>query len=256
MSTTQFSILDTAKFRHAVLDAIAGISIGDVVADLTQLINGTAGPDGNGNFVYLTALEDGTANAVALKVYADSHELYTYDPIVSPKLNTTLSYVSSDSINIPLLAVNPTGGVAKTLQVDSSNNLKVTLGSQTSNVNQIPVATQGYNGFFARVSTASNNLTLVKGSSCNVGAMTFHNTLASGHRYLKIFNAASTGAVTMGTTSAVLNIGVPPNQTITWAPSAGLLFNNGLVIAMTAGASLTDNTSVGAGDVEVTLAYV
>lgn len=110
---------------------------------------------------------------------------------------------------------------------------------------------------FTLVSAATNNLTLVKSSACGLYHISVQN-LASTPVYLKLFNAASTGAVTPGTTAATCQYMIPGNTAgsglVVGIPT-GLDFSFGLVIMVTAGISLTDNTPVAANNQVVTLGY-
>lgn len=67
-------------------------------------------------------------------------------------------------------------------------------------------------------------------------------------RWLKVWNTAS-GGVTLGTTAALTEIAIPPNQTINLAFDGGLGFGTAITIAITGGAGLTNNAAVTAGDV-------
>jgi hypothetical protein len=98
------------------------------------------------------------------------------------------------------------------------------------------------------VTAATNNLTLLKSSNACVTGI-FGTGSGSGKVcYLKMFNAASTGAVTMGTTVPLLNIGIHHPHSASFDCSLGLRFGSGLVIAITANAALLDNTATAAGD--------
>lgn len=66
--------------------------------------------------------------------------------------------------------------------------------------------------------------------------------------HLKLYDAASAGAVTVGTTAAIWEVGIPCNASgagRTFTVPIGIPFTNGLVIAVTAEFGLTDNTSTG-----------
>lgn len=71
--------------------------------------------------------------------------------------------------------------------------------------------------------------------------------------FVKIFNVA---APTLGTTSATLNINIPGTSSVSVAiPSTGLFFSTAIVLAVTGGASLTDNTTIAAG-AEVNYSFI
>jgi hypothetical protein len=116
-----------------------------------------------------------------------------------------------------------------------------------------PSTGNGFSTYHTAISAASTNATNVKASVPSIGSMIISNTSAS-IRYFKIFNL--TVAPTMGTSTPVLNYAIMPNSTMAIDCSfAGLRLSSGLSYAITAGQALLDNTSVGAGDVVVNLAY-
>ena len=117
---------------------------------------------------------------------------------------------------------------------------------------------------FTIVSAANNNLTLVKatptaslGQPAGAGVRLFkvNAFTATSTAYLKVFNAASTGAVTMGTTAPVLNIALPVGASPNFDfGDIGVNLSAGCVIAITGGQALLDNTAVAAGQVSLNLA--
>jgi len=104
------------------------------------------------------------------------------------------------------------------------------------------------------VSANSNNLTAVKASAGQIGWINAVNNSASTWHYLKVFNVPS-GSVTMGTTTATLNLGIPPGGGLVIPNTALALGGSGIAIAVTAGISLTDNTSATANAIAVNLGY-
>jgi hypothetical protein len=89
----------------------------------------------------------------------------------------------------------------------------------------------------------------VKSSPGQIGKIQVTNS-GTNWAYLKVFNATS---VTLGTTSATLNYGVPPGGGFTLAVPEAL--STGIAIAVTGAISLTDNTSITANTVSVNLGY-
>jgi hypothetical protein len=97
------------------------------------------------------------------------------------------------------------------------------------------------------VSAGSNNLTQLKSSLGRIHLIDIQNTNAT-IRYLKIFNLPS-ASVTMGVTAAVGNFSIPGSGKLQIETPLGLNYGGtGISYAMVTGSSLTDNTSVGAGD--------
>jgi hypothetical protein len=87
----------------------------------------------------------------------------------------------------------------------------------------------------------------IKGAAGRLAGYDLHNAAAS-RRYVKFYNATT---VTMGTTAALFEVCLEPNQTKTISYSAGVGFSTGIQIAVTSGRGLTDNTATGValGDV-------
>lgn len=127
--------------------------------------------------------------------------------------------------------------------------------AQNTNV-QIVQSTGGGVGNAATYYTAaSNNLTLVKGSAGLLSAIMGTGVTANKPAYLKVFNASSTGAVTMGTTVPLLNIGIHHPNSASFDCGNGIRFPAGIVIAITAGGSPTDNTATAVGDAAWNLSW-
>jgi hypothetical protein len=113
----------------------------------------------------------------------------------------------------------------------------------------------GFTTHHTLVSAASTNATSVKTSSANVGTLILTNTAAT-WAFFKLVNKSS--APTVGTDTAVINIGVAPNSTLDCSTSfAGLRMSTGLAYYVSGGASLTDNTALAAaGTFLVNMTYV
>lgn len=93
----------------------------------------------------------------------------------------------------------------------------------------------------------------IKGSAGRVVAYDLHNQ-ATTRRFVKFFNATT---VTMGTTSALFEVALDPGQTKTIDIPGGIGFATGIMIAVTSGRGLTDNTTTGValGDVTGFVAF-
>lgn len=85
----------------------------------------------------------------------------------------------------------------------------------------------------------------IKGSAGRLLAFRLVNTNAA-TRWLKIFNAT---AVTPGTTSALTEIALPTNQVVSFNMEGGAAFSTGIMIMITGGQGLTNNTAVTLADV-------
>ena len=105
---------------------------------------------------------------------------------------------------------------------------------------------QGMSLYHSLVTAATTNATSVKASNGNIGTLILTNNSAS-WAYFKLINKAS--APTVGTDTAVINIGVAPNSTQDCSTAfAGLRMNLGIAYYVSAGTSLTDNTALPAAD--------
>jgi hypothetical protein len=113
----------------------------------------------------------------------------------------------------------------------------------------------GFTTYHTLVSAASTNATSVKTSSANIGTLILTNTSAT-WAYFKLINKSS--SPTVGTDTAIINIGVAPNTTLDCSTAfAGLRMSTGLAYYVSAGTSLTDNTALpAAGTFLVNMTYV
>jgi hypothetical protein len=113
----------------------------------------------------------------------------------------------------------------------------------------------GFSTYHSLVSAASTNATLVSSGAHTIGTLILTNNSAS-WAYFKLCNTAT--APTVGTTTAVINIGVAPNSTLDCSSSfAGLRLATGLAYYVSAGTSLTDSTALAAaGTFLVNMTYV
>jgi hypothetical protein len=86
----------------------------------------------------------------------------------------------------------------------------------------------------AKIISATGALTLVKGSAGNLYGMYFQNTTTTAG-FVQYFNAATTGAVTLGTTAEVWAAPIAASATVYIAPGAFALlnFSSGIVYACT-----------------------
>lgn len=87
----------------------------------------------------------------------------------------------------------------------------------------------------------------IKASAGRLVGLLVTNTAASA-RWLKIWNTAS-GSVTVGTTAALFEAGIPAGQTLQLNVEGGLAFGTAITIAVTGGQGLTNATAVTLGDV-------
>lgn len=102
-------------------------------------------------------------------------------------------------------------------------------------------------------SAASVNATLLKASAGSLTALVLSNVSASA-RYFKLFNKAT--APVPGTDTPLVTIPIPANSVVIVPLSnMGLRFATGIGYAITVNQALLDNTSIGAGEVQVVGSY-
>lgn len=116
--------------------------------------------------------------------------------------------------------------------------------------NQVPFTSTSVTSAVAPATPAA---TSVKASAGTLVSVSCFNILAT-PVYVKLFNAAS---VTLGTTSAVMNLMCPGNTAGSGfvAVFGAVNFTTAIQYAVTGGISLTDNTSITATSVTVTITY-
>lgn len=202
---------------------------------------GTAAGASNGTTMQ-PLLVDGSGN-LKVNIVAGGMAAQTDNSVFTAGTGLTLPFSAlyNDSVS------QPTAGNAGIPRMSLNRQLLV--------VNQA-----GVNGGWtpgAYVSAATNNLTLIKGSAGQLGYITGYNDAAT-PVYLKLFDASSTGGVTMGTTPAVQNFMIPGNTAgagFVLPIPAGMKFLNGIVFAITGAMSLTDNTSITATSASISYGY-
>lgn len=87
----------------------------------------------------------------------------------------------------------------------------------------------------------------IKGAAGRLIGLTLANNSAT-TKWVKIFNSLS-ASVVPGTTAALTEIGIPPNQVLECNWEGGIAFSTGITIMITGGLGLTNNTAVTLGDV-------
>ena len=135
--------------------------------------------------------------------------------------------------------------------VSVTNSVAIGGGSITPS----PQTTVGFALYHTLVTAATTNATNVKTSAGVVGMVNLTNNSAT-WAYFKVCNTAA--SPTVGTTTAVLNIGIPPNTTIDCSTAfAGIRLSTGISYYVSGGTSLTDNTALAlAGTVLVNMTYL
>jgi hypothetical protein len=103
------------------------------------------------------------------------------------------------------------------------------------------------------LSPATPAVQAVKASAGRLLSITATNTNAAA-RFIKIWNTAS-GGITLGTTAALLEVGIPPNQTVQFVMEGGIGFATAISMAVTGGQGLTNNAAITVGDVTGIIAF-
>lgn len=110
---------------------------------------------------------------------------------------------------------------------------------------------------FRLISDASTNATSVKASAGTITTIAAVNMNETTVSYLKIYDKATTPIV--GTDVPVMTIPVPTNiqgAGIVISIPNGVIFSNGISIAVTGGVADSDTTVIGADEVVINITYV
>lgn len=106
---------------------------------------------------------------------------------------------------------------------------------------------------YQKVSTADTNATSVKATGGVISSIVATNVNAAA-RYLKLYDKAT--APTVGTDTPVQTYMLPNGSGVSIPLTHPLQFANGIALAITTGAAVTDTGSVAASEILVNLGYV
>jgi len=134
----------------------------------------------------------------------------------------------------------------------SSTTQRPPQGRFVDRVQQVYTANPG-TAVFTLTSAATTNATNVKASNGNLLTILANNASASA-RWLRLYNKASTPTVGTDTPIVVIQLPASGSKEINLEP--GLIFSNGISLAITGAAALLDTTAVAANDVQIALSYV
>lgn len=164
---------------------------------------------------------------------------------------TTINVWGSQDPYIPIISTQPVSGTV---------TANIGTGSLAAGTNAIGDLGVQYRANATGAASVANLLCpatpavqAVKASAGRLLSITATNTNAA-FRSIKIWNTAS-GGITLGTTAALLEIGIPPNQTIQFSLDGGIGFATAISMAVTGGQGLTNNTAVTVGDVTGIVAF-
>lgn len=164
---------------------------------------------------------------------------------------TTINVLGSQSTYTPIVTTQPVSGTV------TANIGTGALAAGTNAIGDVGVQYRANATGAASVanllSPATPAVQTIKAAAGRLLSITATNTNAAS-RFIKIWNTAS-GSITLGTTAALLEIGIPPNQTIQFALEGGVGFSTAINMAVTAGQGLTNNAAVTLGDVTGIVAF-
>jgi hypothetical protein len=187
---------------------------------------------------------------VALAQFGTAGLIYNYSLLGARFFR--IMQVASQSAGTTTLVAYASQQATPKLYQSVSGSVSVISGSVITPIANVGLGMALYHSL---VSAASTNATSVKGSSGVIGTLILTNSSAT-WAYFKLVNKAS--APTVGTDTAIINIGVAPNTTLNCSTSfAGLRMATGIAYYVSAGTSLTDNTALpAAGTFLVNMTYV
>lgn len=294
MSLTQASVvsgsLQSAQAGNANGTALTITGSGSVLFEVIMTsYTGTVNIEGagpNGNYDPLWVNQVGT-NTIGLTVIGSSttathlYELANASGLQTVRARTSGTSAGTVSVNayaLPMVigprVVNAnitspgtvaleSGGNLATIatrtpalgQATSSNSSPVVIASDQSSVGIVQKpSTSGGSSTFHVISAASNNATSIKASAGQIYGWEIYNTNAA-VRYVKLYNKASAPAPASDNALLKMVIGVPPSGRAFYYSDNGIACSSGIGLAAVTGISDTDNTSVGASDLSITIEY-
>lgn len=163
---------------------------------------------------------------------------------------SVIAFLKRIAANITTVATRLTLG-----QSTMANSLRVAVASDQTAIKGALDATAVTGGVlgFKVLSAATTNATSVKTTAGRVYSCQFHNT-ANAYRYVKFYNLAT--APTVGTSTVMSIVGVPPGGRASLTSTQGIYCSAGIAYAITAGVADNDTTAVGANEVGGSITYL
>jgi hypothetical protein len=245
LSSGQIGDLQLDSAGNLKINIVAGAAAGGTSSTFSAAFPSTGTAVGASNGTNMSPLlVDGSGN---LKVNVAAGSV--------PAGQDNTAFTAGTTQGLPALAVaDNTASVSNAAQ-GNEGVLKMTLSRQLRVV--VDAASSGGLSYYNGIQPATPAATAVKTSAGQIGFIHATNNNAT-PVYLKIFNVAS-GSVTLGTTSANLNLEIPGNTGgagFVLPIPCGLSFGTAITIATTAGIGATDDTSLANGtSVIVTVGY-
>jgi hypothetical protein len=213
--------IDCSTFREFVVQPFIGVGASNPIAQFSNDgTNWQSAPTIN----HTGVIQSGTLPTASM----------SFVPLYGSKWFRIISQGTQTSGTTTLVAYASQQATPKLYQT-------VTLSGQAAFIPQ-PSPSNGFTTYHTLVSAASTNATSVKAAAGQIGTLILTNSSAT-WAYFKLINKAS--SPTVGTDTAVINIGVAPNTTLDCSSSfAGLRMTTGIAYYVSGGPSLTDNTAL------------
>lgn len=163
---------------------------------------------------------------------------------------SVIAFLKRIAVNISTVATRLTLG-----QSTMANSIRVAIASDQTAVKTIADASAlsgGVTGFKV-LSAATTNATSVKASPGRIYSAQFSNS-SNAYRYVKFYNLAV--APTVGTSTVLSIVGVPPGGRASLTSTQGLYCSVGIAFSIVANPADADATAVGAGEVHGSITYL
>lgn len=244
-STGQRVPLQVDAAGNLKINIVAGAAAGGTSSNFNAAIPGTGTMVGASDGTNMKPiLVDGSGN---LKVNIAAGGV--------PAGQDNSSFTAGTTNGLPAIAIADNTNAISAITQGNQGILKMTTSRQLRVV--VDGAATGGDAYFTLVAPATPAKSVLKASAGSIGMINVVNTNAT-PVYLKIWDNV-TASVTLGTTAANLNFTVPGNTAgagITIPLPRGLSLGTGIIIAVTNGVALTDNTAIPNGtSVTVNIGY-
>ncbi len=234
----------TGQIKLAAGSALIGtVAIDQTTDGTTNAVHLKAGTAIAGKFG-IDQTTDGTTNAVHLvagtaiagKVGIDQTTPGTTNAVSIAQLGSTTVATSNGGVSAGTLRVtlanDSTGIVSLTTSTASIGKLAANAGVNIGDVAPIATTTGGFTG--SRVSGGlSTSVTAIKSSAqSKLGGYILFNPNST-NAFCQIFNIATAGAVTLGTTAPTISVGLPPFGGANLEMDVGVDYSAGIQVAAT-----------------------
>lgn len=202
------------------------------------------------NWFNIAVIPAGGGTSVATATTATANGAWWGNANGCQQVRVTATAYTSGSITVVLRAMQA-AGVASVL-VTGATTTPVNISSGTNAIGDVGIqyrtSTTGAATITNILSPATPAAQTIKASGGRLISIAATNSNASSTRWLKIFNLLI-GSITPGTTAALVEVAIPPNQQFYLQVEGGAAFSTGISIMVTGGQGLTNNTAITLGDV-------